>query len=135
MPWQFESLYKALHMCFHLFQSLIRMVGMLYLHNLHFVKLVQAVQSAHILAIRARFATEACRVCRIFNGQLTLFKNHIAIKVRHRHFGSRYQIKVICRTAIHLPLFIWQLSCAYTRCLIDNVRRLYFEVTGLARAV
>ena len=101
-------------------------------YNLYLVKLMQTVQTTNILTVAASLAAETSRVSTTLDRQILLVEDHIAEDVGDRNLSSRDEEQVVEVGMIHLTFLVRQLTCTQTRSLVDNVRRLYLQVSALA---
>ena len=132
---QLQCLDDAFDVGHHAVQRLVTLFGKAQLYDLHLVELVQTVQSAHILAVRPGFAAETGGVGGHLHRKILLVENHVAVDVRHGHFGRRNEVEVVRRGVVHLSLLVGQLSRAEAGGFIDHDRRLHFQIPGPRVAV
>ena len=119
----------------HAVERLIGAVGQRELDDFHLVELVQTVQTAHVLAVGACLAAEAGGVGGHLDREVLLVENHVAVDVRHGHFGRWNHVEVVDRGVVHLLLLVGQLAGAEARRLVDHHRRLDLQIAGLGVAV
>ena len=96
---------------------------------------MEAVQTTHILTIRPSFAAEAGRVSGVAYGQILLLEDDVTIDIRHRHLSRGDEIEVVHRSVVHLPFLVGELTRAVARVFVDDVGRLYLEVTSFTSIV
>ena len=129
---QLQLLYETFDMSEHLVETLIRVLRGVDTNNLYLVELMQAVQATDILAVRASLTAEASRISATLDRQILFIEDLVAEDVGHRNLCCRNEIEVVEVAMVHLTLFVRQLTRAVTGCLIDNIRWLHLQITGLA---
>ena len=96
---------------------------------------MQTVESAHILAVASCLATETCRISTVLHRKLISRDYDIAIEVGDRDLCGRDHVELIFIDKIHLPFLVGELAGAVTGSFIDNIRGLYFKITGIGSPV
>ena len=115
----------------HLLVALFRVLRLVDTYNFDLRELVQTVQAAHVLTIRTSLTTETLGVGTVFDGQVLLVENHVAIDICDRHLGRRNQVEVVYFAVIHLAFLVRQLTGTVTRSGVHHSWRHNLRIAGL----